>query len=752
MLVSCLFVAAWAVKAQAFHVLPTPSLLHSKLSALGVQNSRNPSNSEYIVEDEHDDKSPEQQSSPPAVFSDRSTSEVRLTNPEPAEQEYGQPPTGSSKEGEKMIFQYAALPPGTVVQIQVGDVGLARKAWKKRRRSGSPLLVPCSVLNVDRASTVRWSLIYLLEKFGRSAGNRGGTLLSLASLAQRYRSHLKSSLTKQAKALGSDDPKALVQALFNQRVQESYGIKMTEDENGEIFLQAPVSRMRAQKRAAQSPVLQVADDFQQETLKHTGVVRSRRAETPEEDASNIYQLQPLSAALRVNQKEDVDGGQVQTGSMHTAVVFHYDAAGDAGAPLLTLSLNSAPRERLRFGADSKYDSVIRSPKHMLKELKAGEGPLRGKVVRMIKGGALVDCGIGRRVSSRSESDMVRVLGMLRFQDAVIEQPRAGVPQPSWSEDADGDDEAWKDILSFDELEVDDVKEEMEEEDEAELEELEKEQDVASLFNFDDQDDVGADVEDITHLFTTETDGSLTYTDPDTGGVQQVSTGEYLEDDEEDDEDEDEAVIDEMATELREEIEDEIGEDVLLSVVGKIGVPQRNAVPMDIDEDDKEDEEDGPVVFQRPAKNVAKTTDSTFRTKRLHVGDEVKVYVRSVAKQSNQIFFSMKSSIVGKKPKDIKEETEREKKLGRLLKQVGGMQQIRRLEGRIMNGTVKAISHTGDWLYIEPQEDSLPVGIAFGDETLRQGLAKGDTVRIQLEGVDETRGQLSMKVLSRDSDP
>jgi hypothetical protein len=265
--------------------------------------------------------------------------------------------------------------------------------------------------------------------------------------------------------------------------------------------------------------------------------------------------------------------------------------------------------------------------------------------------------------------------MLRFQDAVIEQPGAGVSQPSWSEDTDDDDAAWDDILSFDELEVDDVIAEMEEEDETDLDDLEGDQDVASLFNFDDdQDDVGADVEDITHMFTTETDGSLTYTDPETGGVQQISTGEYSADDEEteDDEHEDDTVIAEVKTELREEIEDEIGEDVLLSVVGKIGVPKRDLVPMGIDEDDDADEYDGPVVFQRPTKQAAKTSDSTFRTKRLHLGDEVKVYVRSVAKQSNQVFFSMKSSIVGKKPKAIKEETEREKKLGRLLKQVGGM--------------------------------------------------------------------------------
>ena len=88
--------------------------------------------------------------------------------------------------------EFGALSPGTVVQVQVGDLALARKAWKKRRRSGSPLLIPCSVLNVDRQSMVRWNLIFLLEKFGQS--RKDGIEISLTELSKKYRSYLKSSL------------------------------------------------------------------------------------------------------------------------------------------------------------------------------------------------------------------------------------------------------------------------------------------------------------------------------------------------------------------------------------------------------------------------------------------------------------------------------------------------------------------------------------------------------------------------------
>ena len=102
--------------------------------------------------------------------------------------------TNTNTTGQRL--EYAAFSPGTAttLQIQVGDLALARKAWKKRRRSGSPLLVPCSVLHIlDRPSLVRDNLLYLLYKFG--TGQKDGVVISLAELKRRHKSHLKGNLS-----------------------------------------------------------------------------------------------------------------------------------------------------------------------------------------------------------------------------------------------------------------------------------------------------------------------------------------------------------------------------------------------------------------------------------------------------------------------------------------------------------------------------------------------------------------------------
>ena len=355
---------------------------------------------------------------------------------------------------------------------------------------------------------------------------------------------------------------------------------------------------------------------------------------------------------------------------------------------------------------------------MFNDLKIGDGPIKGKVVRFIKGGALIDCGIGRPAGQRPVSDTVRVLGLLKFNEAVIEEGGYAT-QVGWSDDTsivgDEDDVDWIDIFSFEDLELneDDLIDDDGDEDEATLAELEQDPDFATLFNFDDAEE-GEEVEDITHMFTTEADGSLTYTDPETGELKHVSV-DSLDNDDDDEEDED-----------------------LIDVFGEV----------DSDDND-EDEDDGPVVLNHPLKNpISNLSGGKVRSKRLHLNDEVEVYVRSVAKQSNQVFLTMRASIKGKKPKDIKQESGKEKKVTRLLKQVGGMGRIRELHGREMDGIVKATSHTGDWLYVEPMEGDLPVGIAHGEEGSLEGVSKGDTIRIQLDGIDEARGQLSMKVLNK----
>jgi hypothetical protein len=101
--------------------------------------------------------------------------------------------------------EYAAIFPGSEVRIQVGNVELARKAWKKRRRSGSPVLIPCSVLDLDRTTLVVDNIVYLIQKFGTPMsesklelmpeGYKGKDIcLSMSELNQNYRKHLGSSL------------------------------------------------------------------------------------------------------------------------------------------------------------------------------------------------------------------------------------------------------------------------------------------------------------------------------------------------------------------------------------------------------------------------------------------------------------------------------------------------------------------------------------------------------------------------------
>jgi len=105
---------------------------------------------------------------------------------------YDDTDANSESEQTRKKPEYGALSPGTVVQVQIGDLNLARKAWKKRRRTGSPLLVPCSVLNVDHRSMVRWNLIFLLEKFGKARAD--GVEIATADIFKYYRTFLRSSL------------------------------------------------------------------------------------------------------------------------------------------------------------------------------------------------------------------------------------------------------------------------------------------------------------------------------------------------------------------------------------------------------------------------------------------------------------------------------------------------------------------------------------------------------------------------------
>ena len=181
-----LFCGVWEFS-SCYSILPrqvvkNPNGHHLSTTSLGAK-----SHSEYSVDDESADEE--------RIITREESNDVVIKKVKAED-----PTEDTEDQLARQRPEYGALSPGTVVQVQVGDLALARKAWKKRRRTGSPLLVPCSVLNVDRQSMVRWNLIFLLEKFGHS--RKDGIEITEADLSKKYRSYLQSSL--QVREVGHD--------------------------------------------------------------------------------------------------------------------------------------------------------------------------------------------------------------------------------------------------------------------------------------------------------------------------------------------------------------------------------------------------------------------------------------------------------------------------------------------------------------------------------------------------------------------
>lgn len=497
----------------------------------------------------------------------------------------------------------------------------------------------------------------------------------------------------------------MIVALFNKKTQESYGIQMVE-ENGRVSLKAPISRSKAQKRASVATLLQFrlhrsGDHGDADTLTHTGYVRTK---TQDDDD---YHFLPLSAALRISQKEDVDTGRVEEKSVHPAVVFGYDIAGDGGSPLLTLSLNpKGARDALKVKPDRKY-MPIDNPHHMIDDFSVGDGPFRAKVVQFLPGKALVDLEVGRKISS---GGMVKVLGALRFQDSV--------------ELAKGSKEIDQSFC-FDDDDIEDViggaLDELNEEDEEGDDGPGMVEDLLSLRGdspFEEGTfEEGEEEEDISDQFSTNDDGTLSYTDPETGEIMALDT-DY------------------------DDYEDMI---MVKQQIDSNSTPAKGFQEK-VREEPKKKKDKTP---SKPAK-VSKSLPSNpkFVSKRLRVGDNVDVYIRSMSKQSSQFTVTTNPLIQGRKAKDIKKEGESQKKLKRLEKSLGGsLRRIWELEGQECSGTVKATSKTGDWVYVQPELNGLPVGVATSTEDI-SAIAPGDSVRVRIAGVDEERGQLAMQVIGK----
>lgn len=246
----------------------------------------------------------------------------------------------------------AAIEPGSTVRIQIGDISLARKAWKKRRRNKSPLLVPCSLLTKDLHASLQDNILYLVKKFGSPR-------LSVDELLRRQRSHLMSPISNETiEALSASskvgwissgalsdvpDEDSLIQLLlFLFPPGNAHGLDVSKrGESGQWSLQLRgVSYTKARKQAAAAAVVQFRDGSSSACegrlcWEHTGLVRTRSDD-------GKYTLQPLSAALRIPNHQNGELLSVMgtnNDGIVSAFVWDYDVHGDAGSPMIVLSLN-----------------------------------------------------------------------------------------------------------------------------------------------------------------------------------------------------------------------------------------------------------------------------------------------------------------------------------------------------------------------------------------------------------------------------
>ena len=370
----------------------------------------------------------------------------------------------------------AALLPACQVQVRLGEMSQARKAWKKRRRSGSPLLVPVNILGLDRTSLVRNNVQAILLKYGnpitnKSSGGvdglpRNGVCLPVSKLCKLLERDYGTNLLDNAQLLAFDGVGDMLISLFGDdgaqdNKNNTYGVKVVKGQDN-LLLVSKLTKRQAREEGAKiclahvASVVSAKDDGDNDAASvatHLGTVKIRQERGPPPTFSTV----PLAAAVRVKQ-EDVEEGRIESNDMANAYVFSFEQPSatntedNGGSPLLTLALHPPPRRTVnkRQRRQETQANVEESISRELKSLKVGEGPLTGTVIAVSPraGAAFVDIGVGRERSKRLGGGTTRVLGMLRFED---------VPSSSTV-----DDEEDEEIMTIEDLAISDFEAEWDE--------------------------------------------------------------------------------------------------------------------------------------------------------------------------------------------------------------------------------------------------------------------------------------------------
>lgn len=591
----------------------------------------------------------------------------------------------------------ASISPGQVLTIRIGDTSLARKAWKKRRRTGSPLLVPATILSMNREMMVKMNILNIVNRFGKPLGydSHNGVGLSVGAMVKLYKYRLGGELIDHATALGYTTIVECLENVIDDGMFREYGMKLIRmGKKREMYLSSSLSLRLARESSLKAEFVQFQPDAEDvERMVHTGT-------TFQVDESSKYQtvtdpsiIRPLSAAVRISQA-DADSGRFQTGMECNAFVHNYDSQGDNGSPLITCAIDP-PKSQIRDqmkrrsyvkrqeDAKNKREEemkLLSKSSHLnLTDLKVGDGPFEATVVRVsaYSSAAFVDLGVKRRKGKKYGGGTAQVLGMLRFDDIF---DNSNLVETSNEEDA---------IIEASLMEnLNDEEFGSENEDEREIE------------------------EDISHLISIDDEGNVLSLDPESG--DSTVLGSINSDDELIDSESDEDIN--MFTGLTPQDR--------LRAIGDMFLSE-----------------------QKVQKKTFRQSKDAMVECELKQGDKINVYIRSVSNQSGRFMVTLDPSIKTRKLKHIKQEQETDKRLMRLASKFGGEHGLKKIEsaiGKEMEGVIKARSKTGDWYYVTPNNDEFPVGVATSNGDINY--EQGQRVKIRLDGIDESRGQIAMCIL------
>lgn len=624
----------------------------------------------------------------------------------------------------------ASILPGQVVSIRIGDMSNPRKAWKKRRRTGSPVLVPCTILGMNKEVMVKNNLMNLLHRFGKPSDQENqsnGVFLSVGAAVKLYKYRLGGNLLEHAKALGYDTILNMLEGIFDDNFFRENGVKvMRYGPKNELFLSSSLSTRLARESAFKAEFIQFCPSQDEaDRMIHTGTTLNVENSDKYKTLTSSDTVQPLSAAVRISQV-DADSGRFQTGMECNAFFHSYDGMGDNGSPLVTCAIDPPSgqiRDQMKRRAYVKRQieaqtirerALARSttPGLDLKDLKVGDGPYVATVIKVSPraGSVFVDLGVTRKKGKKSGGGTAKVLGMLRFDDILhgmnsdegdgISREEAALIEASLLEGSDND---------------------LEDEDEDDYDEDDDILTVDDLF-MDDEEEIEDDVSDI---YSVDEDGNVYMLDTATGKKKIIGSV--------DDDDDDDAETDEGDDDVDDMFAGMNPEERLMAIGAMLEKTETSRSAKQVQSKDM-------------TKNKSKKSNGAVVS--LKQGDEVNVFIRSVFPQSGRFMVTQDARIKNRKLKDLKREKLAEKRLEKLHNKMGGtagVQYILSCVGLEMEGVVKAKSKTGNWYYVQPQTDGFPVGVANSD--IDQSLEPGQKAKIRVEGIDEARGQLSLTILS-----